>query len=535
MPKIEKRDWIRFFPLKTPRPEQEEGINFVLNSFESKYKYCIGEFPIGIGKSAIAITISNYYKNKIHNGNKSSYIVTTQKVLQEQYIRDFPNVSSITAKQNYQCLHRAPGITCDIGLTLAKILSTNTNSYAQYVNSCAYKVAKSLFDDSDMSLTNMSFFLYHADSDIKKRNVLIIDECHNIENSVTDFASMTLTKYFTEETLKIKWPKVEHISIESFMDWVINVYSPKLSNEFSKLESVLLVKKSQSYLESQNGLKMMGKIEEYKRKIEQLGDGIKNFDKRDWVMTVSATQDLVNIKPIFANKYTNKLLFKMADKILLMSGTILNKDTFCNNIGINPEEATFLSLDSPFAVKNRPIYEMPIGSMGKKNIDDTLPSMVSAIKIILDEHKDDKGLIHCHTYKIAKYIADNIDDNRLLFHSSDDRIDILNFHLYSKEPTVIVSPSFTEGIDLIGDKSRFQIIVKVPFPYLGDNYVKTKMERVSNWYNWQTLKTIIQSSGRSIRDYDDYASTYILDSDWLFIKSKNLNMIPKWFKNAIQK
>lgn len=142
---------------------------------------------------------------------------------------------------------------------------------------------------------------------------------------------------------------------------------------------------------------------------------------------------------------------------------------------------------------------------------------------------------NCHTYKIAKYISDNIKDERLLFHSSDDRIDALNFHIKSKEPTVLVSPSFTEGIDLTGKLSRFQIIVKMPFPYMGDNYVKEKMARVETWYNWQTLKTVIQSSGRSIRDYDDYAITYILDSDWNFLKNKNLNMIPIWFKNAIQK
>lgn len=526
-------DWIKYFPYKNVRPEQETAINFILDSFSENNKYVVGEFPIGIGKSAIAITVSNYYKNKIRNGNKSSYIVTTQKILQEQYIRDFPNVANITAKQNYQCIHRAPGITCDMGLTLAKVLSKN-NSYSQYITGCAYKMAKSLFDESDVSLTNMSFFLYHSDSDLKKRNLLVIDECHNTENVITDFAALTITEYFTTETLKLKWPNVSNMSMVDLVSWVINIYIPKLSTEIFKLESSISNRKSQSYLESKTGLGMISKIEDYKRKLEQIGDSIKNFNADEWVMSISTTGDSVNIKPIFANKYTNKLLFKMADKILLMSGTILNKETFCNNIGINPEVTAFLSLESPFPLKNRPIYEMPIGSMGRKNIDSTLPSMVSAIKIILDEHKLDKGLIHCHTYQIAKYINDNIEDSRLLFHDSVDRIDILNFHLFSKEPTVIVSPSFTEGIDLIGDKSRFQIIVKVPFPYLGDNYVKTKMEKVPMWYNWQTIKTIIQASGRSVRDYDDYCSTYVLDSDWLFVKSRNSNMIPKWFINAIQ-
>jgi len=142
---------------------------------------------------------------------------------------------------------------------------------------------------------------------------------------------------------------------------------------------------------------------------------------------------------------------------------------------------------------------------------------------------------NCHTYKIAKYISDNIDSGRLLFHSSDDRIDVLNFHIKTTEPTIIVSPSFTEGIDLQGKLSRFQIIAKVPFPYLGNNYVKEKMNRVNGWYAWQTLKSIIQASGRSVRDYDDYCVTYILDADFGWFYKQNKNLVPKWWEKSLTK
>lgn len=346
---------------------------------------------------------------------------------------------------------------------------------------------------------------------------------------------MTFTKYFVQETLKMTWPNVKYMNLDTFIDWIKTKYATRLLDEFLTLKGKLNGMQSQSYLESKSGMGAVRKIDEYKRKLEQVSEGLKIFKKDEWVITVNGTEDIVNLKPIFADKYTNKMLFKMGDKVLLMSGTILDKDTFCKNVGINTNDAAFLSLDSPFPVKNRPVYEMMIGSMSRYNIDKTLPVMVLAIKEILKEHKNDKGIIHCHNYKIAKYISDNINDDRLLFHSSDDRIDTLNFHMMSKEPTVLVSPSFTEGIDLVGELSRFQIIAKIPFPFLGDNYVKTKMDRVSGWYEWQTLKTIIQGSGRSIRDYDDYAITYILDSDWIYVKKKNWNMIPKWFKEALQK
>ena len=91
----------------------------------------------------------------------------------------------------------------------------------------------------------------------------------------------------------------------------------------------------------------------------------------------------------------------------------------------------------------------------------------------------------------------------------------------SKEATVLLSPSMTEGVDLKEDLSRFQIICKVPFPYLGDKLVRKKMNKWYWWYDLQTAKTIIQSVGRSIRSESDSAVTYILDSSWERFYGKN--------------
>ena len=85
------------------------------------------------------------------------------------------------------------------------------------------------------------------------------------------------------------------------------------------------------------------------------------------------------------------------------------------------------------------------------------------------------------------------------------------------------------GVDLKGDLSSFQVLCKVPFPFLGDKVVKKKMNKWSWWYNTETIRTIIQSIGRSIRSEDDKAVTYILDGDWKRIKSKSSGMLPSNF------
>ena len=91
----------------------------------------------------------------------------------------------------------------------------------------------------------------------------------------------------------------------------------------------------------------------------------------------------------------------------------------------------------------------------------------------------------------------------------------------------------TEGVDLKGDISRFQVLCKVPYPYLGDKLIKKKMNKWKWWYPLQTAKTIVQSVGRSVRSVEDHAVTYILDSDWIRFYSKNSKYFPLDFKRSI--
>ena len=93
----------------------------------------------------------------------------------------------------------------------------------------------------------------------------------------------------------------------------------------------------------------------------------------------------------------------------------------------------------------------------------------------------------------------------------------------------------TEGVDLRGEYSRFQVICKVPYPFLGDKLVKKRMNKWKGWYPLQTAKAVVQSVGRSVRSSDDHAVTYILDSDWDRFYSFNRNLFPKDFRESLTK
>ena len=91
----------------------------------------------------------------------------------------------------------------------------------------------------------------------------------------------------------------------------------------------------------------------------------------------------------------------------------------------------------------------------------------------------------------------------------------------------------TEGVDLKGEISRFQIICKVPYPFLGDKLVRKRMNRWDWWYPLQTAKTVVQSVGRSVRSNEDHAVSYILDANWSGFYAKNKSFFPEDFRKCL--
>lgn len=145
---------------------------------------------------------------------------------------------------------------------------------------------------------------------------------------------------------------------------------------------------------------------------------------------------------------------------------------------------------------------------------------------------------NCHSYKLGKAIYEHLLTTphaaRVLFpETARDRAGLFRRHCNTEEPTVLLSPSMTEGFSLDDDLSRFQIITKIPFPFLGDKQICAKKDRDPDWYTLQAVMGIVQSSGRSIRNDKDFAETYILDRDFYRIYNDDcLHFWPSWFQRA---
>jgi len=540
-------DYIRYFPFSKIRPEQGKAIEYVLDAFENGKKYVVLELGTGVGKSATGVCVARYMDAhgsslRDQNGDTltGTYIVTTQKILQQQYLNDFGPTSeknlvkSIKSSSNYHCGFYEDQTCAESKRVLSKLTKqlVGTEFQKHCKTNCPYSIEKQQFIDSPISITNFPYILAESaySGKLEPRALLVIDEAHNTESELSKFIEVTFSEKFARDIVKCKPPRSDSQTI--IHEWVKTTYLKALKKHMRSIEKSLL--KLSNDIEGYGIYsKQYELLDKHLNKIDKF---IEVYNTENWTMNVAIpASDSKNagkkyeFKSINVSPYSHDTLFKLGGRILMMSATIVDKNIFCSSLGLDLNDVAYLSIPSPFPIENRPIHYIPVGSMSKSMIDKTLPIMVETVKMLLEKHSNDKGIIHCTNYRIAKYIKENINSDRLLLHDSINRDEVLNIHVNNKDPTVLLSPSMTEGVDLRDDLSRFQIICKVPFPYLGSLVVKKRMEKNEKWYSYMTAKSIIQSLGRSIRNETDHAASYILDSDWERFYKMNRNLFLKEF------
>ena len=532
-------EWKKNFPHKSARDEQKIAIDFILDElYEKDKRFCIVECGTGGGKSAMGVTVNRYFHDM--NNDFSSWFVTTQKILQSQYERDFKptgEMMSVKSSVNYACSFHKKN-TCAQSQQLLRTSDKSSSFFKACTFGCVYKEEKRKFLESFESVTNFPYLLTEANYNgkITKRNLLIIDECHNVESELTKFIEVVISERFAKSVLKLSFP--HKMTQFQAVKWIRDVYYPKAASQLAHVE-LTLEKFGDNFKEKLKEFTSVVRQHDLLRgHVTKTKKFLKIYNKDNWIFELTPAKNRAmrkfSFKPVDVSPYSEEYLFRLGEKVLLMSATVLDKSAFCKSLGINENDASFISIPSPFAIENRPIYTFGIGKMSMKHIDQTLPKMAEAVKSVLDEHKEEKGVIHCHSFKIANYLKENIDDTRLLVHTSDNRDKILESHVRSKKSTVLLSPSMTEGVDLKDDISRFQIIVKIPYPYYGSPLIRKKMNKHKWWYGYATAKTIVQSVGRSIRNSNDHAVTYILDSDWEWFYKKNQKYFPNDFQRCLK-
>lgn len=526
----------KHFPFDQYNPGQKEAIEFAINNLLAGKKHILMELPTGIGKSAIATTVHRVM-HELKKGSEvwKTSIVTATKGLQEQYLRDDKEIVSLKGRQNYPCSKNAGYYGSP------KCKQTCNSGGCVPAASCDYFKAREVWRlHADLRLTNTSFQIkapVELIGDEKSRaSLTIIDECHEIDEQLVKHAALTID--ISEMS------SIEKVAGKNFIGkfaGFINDFS-EYDEGFYFVPTGDIQKSAKELIDSING--KAGELEQKAKEsshghgsIVAVVDDLKGwatalhsfaFSGGEWIIEEYAYAQKLVLTPVYANQVVWEGLYSKCDQFIHMSATICGFEEYMKTMGIDKKEAAVIDAANPIPAEQRPIYAMNAIKVSGQFDREKLASFVDKI---IDRHGDDNGVIHTVSFQLAKDIRENSKHKKRMV-ISNDREEILS--LLKKKGAILLSPSVEAGYDFKGDMARWQVLAKVPFEYLGSSYIKLNADRDSKWYARKAVVRMVQASGRAVRGVDDYATTYILDSNFSRLYADNQELFPSWYKEAVK-
>lgn len=534
------------FPDKyKPNDSQVTILKKVEAAIANKEKFIVVNASTGSGKSFIPKTVANYvngpsdeFKRIVNNysifGDEGAelvadepsfgvYALTITKALQDQYKNTFSDTGILKGQGNYQC-QVDDTVTVDIAPCIY-VQGLKAECWA--CNKCPYYNARNKMLTSTFSSLNYSMF-FSLPEHLKKRKVIVCDEASELEDQLVNQFTCEIDIPFL---IKVKTSVPSFPSSETpgrVMDWLkalilalnTNVadYLSYFKEKKSKVDHIELTRKRGEYTKLTNLVKSVDLL-------------LNTFYDSQYI--IERIEKNIKFTPLKVDKLAN-YMFMHADHVILMSATIIDPKNFCKNLGI--DEFTYIETTSGFDPKKAPIHVMAKQKLNFNNLQAMLPKLATQIEGILEHHKGDKGIIHTHTQYICNYIRDNVKGRgRLLIRDQGSKNeDLLEEHEESSDPTVLVSPSMTYGVDLKGDLAKFQILLKAPWLPTKDPRVEKMMKIDKDWYANKMLCTLVQACGRGIRSLDDECVTYILDGSIYDQVVRSKGKLPTFFLDRFE-
>ena len=547
-----KKDVIKYLP----RQEQQNTLDFIKKVCEEKKdnKFFFLNLPVGSGKSHIAVLAADYFLNKT---GENVDVITAGKILQAQYCQNYDEIKSLKGKENYECAQYS--CNCHSGKEFNKLNKTTCEF-------CPYEEAKMDYIDAEVSLTNFHLYLINTiyeTQTAKMRNakMLIVDEAHQLDQVMSDFISIKVTetvikKYNFANEFNILGELKQVNDIDSYIEF-LKMLLQEIHNTINDADKYMSagredssssakrdkrVNKLNSAMDqTSTDVKLMQTLADLKIFFKKVDIFLKEYEENpdNWVLesveNFKTKHTELSLEPIWADKYLQKYVWSKYDMVILMSGTILDKQLFARINGIDVNQAVYYSIPSPFHLDNRKIFYMPVGKMSFKEKEETFKKYIPILNKLLDKYHDKKGLIHTNSFAISQWIERDLDNPRLVYHTSENKEEVLRMHFESKLPVCLVSPSVSTGVSFDDDAARWQVIAKIPYPSLASIKTKKRLQQLPEWYSYMTVSTIIQMSGRIIRSKVDFGDTIIIDESFSDVMRSSSRFFPLWFSESIKK
>jgi Rad3-related DNA helicase len=511
------------FPAKFSqwRPGQYEA---VMQALDAPQRFVAMNLPTGTGKSLSAMACSVLY-------GKRSVTLTSTKELQVQYSSDF-DITDFRGRQNYDCLNR--GNCADgrlSGCPHSVKSSTVGNPEDDSPGDCPYSIARREFLNSQTSVSNYACYfanVIHGEG-MGDIDLLILDEAHNAIEELSSALAITLDHHTYETIRKSGIPeKPTGQKMDQWRNWARHC-APIVKIIFDT------VKKQGG---SPSWLRVIDTMKSVLTSIAMVPD--------DWILDESHAGQ-TTFAPLWPTDYAEKLLFRGAKKVFLLSATIVEKTTELLNI--NAADLLFISHITTFDPRRSPVYLFGASHIDSRSTPGQLQEMMGRMDCIIGRRLDRKGLTHPVSYEKvagAEYISSNSEHRGLMISPRGRELhDSLKLFRESDAPRILNSPAIKTGYDFPMKQAEYQFIPKVPFIDARSPIMKARSEADPEYLPYLTAQTITQTCGRLMRSPEDRSETFILDThaNW-FLKPKSKpgsssrggfrHLFPDWFLRQVQ-
>lgn len=537
-----------------PRGRQVEDINTIVSTFlDEGFKTVVLSAPTGTGKSIIGAVVAEVLHTiKYPDANAgASFLLTPTNVLSEQYHKTFQEgrdpldtrFRMLKGAGNYECSALSTPEESQTAENCAIRLFTREGMQEMidnHCNACEYALNKRLKVHARHLITNYAYYFIDRmwAEQLAKRTITVYDEAHLINDLFTEHNAI----YFSDSRLKKMLEETQDLA---------TTLDPQVFKIFKAVRTDLLAGKidDKNYMDylahladaygivtetAQAAAERAGrdqakylKFSKMSKKYFGLGCKIGDlmeygyphaFEYKERNPKIGQNEDEISVKAIFVGDMFDKLI--NADYNLLMSATI--SEQYARRT-LTLENAKHIRLAPSFPRENKKIIFYKPQNLNYTTLKspETVKQLQATCFEIARHHvqKGERGIVLAPSFVLNEGIAQALEGAglkaRLYEHKRGEKLaEVLGrFKRYDDGPAILLTPSGFEGLDLAGDLSRFQIILKAPFGSLGEARMKKILDVYPDIYSLLTTMKLVQGAGRSVRGPTDYATTYMLDTN----------------------
>lgn len=527
-----------------PRDNQVETVQRIVDAFASGKRHVFLDAPTGSGKSVLAMVAHKVL-------NMRAVIVTATNSLVEQYHKDFTNVPIVIGAGNYPCelrnrLFKTSDAKADncykksrffymqfpsdgaqppecaenacsfVKSRVEKHQAISITNYPYYIidqlyiktlpnkdeslpNTSAYNVELGIFDEAHM--INEQFSAHYNIHYTAKRSQEFLADIRKLTGQEDSQMEMAYSSVFNIINENVERGSIGLVNVDKFLNMLKKFY-------FKMTE---IIDNKKIYEKGESGYDALGQM---KSKYHGLFCKIDDYFKYKYevVVDVKKAEKSLSVQPVFMGETSSQFCQK---KNLYMSAT-MNYEYMVGTMKLDPEECVLIKVDYVFNADDK-IIDM---TRAKRKInyanmhsDEVIAEFHADLEDIYKLHADQSGVVIATSFKMAELLshAKSATHDIILHENSEPAREVIRRFKNTSRPTILISPSLFEGVDLPGIESQFQVMPKAPYLSLGSKrmfYISRKHRGV---YLQMSIMRMIQGCGRSTRFVGDKATTYMLD------------------------